>query len=141
MITNSLCIVEVTDEISKNVMGGISKQLGKLDKVLEIKSSIDTVSDKVDSFGNQLKDLESIKNKIRHLEQLSSKLEQLDQRFKDSINEISRAQSYQQRFLEEVDARCRRNNIIIILVVATSKEWNLSYRKRMFLLLTGLTFV
>ena len=114
LVGNTVKRVEVTDGISKNVLGGVSKQLSKLDKVMEIKSGIDSVSERMDSFGNQLKDLETLRNKISHLEQLSDKLEQLDQRFKDSINEINKAQSYQQRFLEEVDARCRRNNIIIM---------------------------
>ena len=112
---NTVKRLDVTDGISKNVMGGVSKQLDKLDKVLEIKSDLNSLSENVNStLGKQVKALENVNNKICHLEQLSNKLEQLDQRFKDSISEINRAQAYQQRFFEEVDARCRRNNIIIM---------------------------
>ena len=42
------------------------------------------------------------------------KLEQLDQKLKDSIKGINKFQAYQQRFLEEMDAKSRMNNLIIM---------------------------
>ena len=90
----------MADGINKHVLSGVSKNLDKLDMVVEIKTSMDCVSAIIDSIGRQVKDLEYVRDKIRDVEHLSRKFKDLDQRLSASIKEIGDAQIYQQRCLE-----------------------------------------
>ena len=108
---------DVTDGINRHVLGTVgemSKNLDKLDKVVEIKTGMDYVSEKINTIGEKVNNLEYVKNKMIDMEHLASEFKDLDQRLSESINEMDKAQRNQQRFIEEMDAKSRRNNLVIL---------------------------
>ena len=108
---------DVTDGINKHVLGTVgemSKNLDKLDKIAEIKTGMNYVTKGMNSIGEKVKDLDYVKNKMHDMEHLASEFKDLDQRLSESINEMEKAQRYQQRFIEEMDAKSRKNNLVIL---------------------------
>ena len=112
-------------QINLDTLDGIIKRLGKLDNLGdnldEIKSGTDSLGKNVISLTKRVHQLETAKNKMCDPD-IYGKLEQLDQKLKDSIKGINKFQAYQQRFLEEMDAKSRMNNLIIMGVPEESIE-------------------
>ena len=108
---------DVTDGINRHVLGTVgemSKNLDKLDKIVEIKTGMDYVSKSMNTIGEKVNNLEYVKNKMIDMEHLASEFKDLDQKLNESINEMDKAQRNQQRFIEEMDAKSRRNNLVIL---------------------------
>ena len=114
-----LCGGMMSNVVQSNVMlNGINTQLDKLDG---IKSGTEKIRENIISLTERINELETAKTQMADLD-LPRKLEQLGQRFSESIREINNSQIYQQRFMEEMDARSRRNNLIILGVPEESEE-------------------
>ena len=130
--------------LSKEELGitlfSLIRECGSMKKELQVLHKINNQLTKIDSIHNTVDRMESgtvglnerlsaLDKKIRELEttrndmdnsDLLQKLEELDQRFKDNMNKMSKGHEFQQRFLEQLDAKSRRNNLIVLGVTETA---------------------
>lgn len=105
---------------SGQVLIDINQQVSKMDNIDAIKISTDNVGRKITTLTEKINELETSKKQMADLE-LPRKFQELDQRLGMSISEISKAQAYQQKFMEEMDARSRRNKLVILGVPEESE--------------------
>ena len=107
--------------VTIKTLSGVSQQLDVIEETkVSVSSKIDDIKDgtgniigNIKSLTDRINELEATKNQIADSD-LQEKFEELDQRLSASIKDINRAQMYQQRFIEEMDAKSRRNNLIIL---------------------------
>ena len=107
------------NSVSFQALGVISKQLDKLDqldKIDDIKAGTKNLTENIKSLTDRINVLETAKNQMADSD-WHTQSKELDQRLSVSIKEIDKAQIYQQRFIEQMDARSRRNNLVIIGIV------------------------